>query len=752
MDCLTCGLGLYSPECINSHIRTLALLGANWVKNRYEEELIIEFADDKSSTVREYVNLVRQIESLMNNPGIYGLAHDENYPRRKKLIRTVYEYLSMDPLLAVKTIQDYAEKPPLKPVYMEAYKTFRDWVNGILKGLTECKMYSQVQQLGDLRQVFISFAGLQTILFIKSFKLPFPENAREIPLPESAYTLPYGVNVKIYSLEGAEANLYHITNPLIDSLSPELELMLKEAIMQEMHILSPEKTDYRTVFDDKVIELRQMFMERSLEKNIVLNDELALALARECASWSVGVGSPLENMALDKENVTDIYVDGENTPLYIEHARFGLCHTLMRYNRDLLDDSFRNIVSLTHPLRKFDSQNPVLDVQITRLGMRAHLQREPATFGPLQGSFRLFRESPFTYPEYLLCDSFSPFYAGYDDVMTRLGCSVGVMGLKGTGKTSFTAAKILAIGTSKRIIPVQDIEEIPVTAYRKRGFHIASVRVQSSDVEGATTQEVDLVAMANALLRVGEACLIINEVRSRTAVQGVLNILNTQPGVFLLYNLHAQSLHDVRDRVELVFGMPASSLFATDRFSFIQKISFGRAGLNYRVIENEFETDQTEHKFVEIFQFEHKDAMENSQLKCSFLRNPEASARDLSKVNTSSLAKSLDFNYVPPALERRAKRTGTPVNEYVLEAFFKGRMYQEITTASEKLNNPYLRGMDFVLKCNSFVNNKLKEYENDHAVDYRTLEKEWAEVFRQMLAEETKNFQSAAKSAEKPGK
>jgi hypothetical protein len=119
-------------------------------------------------------------------------------------------------------------------------------------------------------------------------------------------------------------------------------------------------------------------------------------------------------------------------------------------------------------------------------------------------------------------------------------------------------------------------------------------------------------------------------------------------------------------------------------------------------------------------------------------------------VSASSLAKGLDFNYVPPALERRSKRTGTPVNEYVLEAFFKGRIYQEITAASKKLNNPYLRGMDFVLKCNSFVNNKLKEYEKEHAVDYRTLEKEWSEAFRQMLAEETKNFPSASASAARP--
>src|SRR3989344_2889320 len=123
------------------------------------------------------------------------------------------------------------------------------------------------------------------------------------------------------------------------------------------------------------------------------------------------------------------------------------------------------------------------------------------------------KEQPFTYPQYLAFRSMSPFFVGYDDVLVGLGCSEAVLGLKGVGKTAFTAAKVSAIGTRRRIIPIQDIEEIPVRAFRKRGFHMGAARVQSSDTDVRNLQsgELDLVTMANALLRMGDAALIINE-------------------------------------------------------------------------------------------------------------------------------------------------------------------------------------------------------------------------------------------------
>ena len=466
-----------------------------------------------------------------------------------------------------------------------------------------------------------------------------------------------------------------------------------------------------------------------------LTEEQAQAMAHEAASWTVGLGAPIENMALDGKNITDIYIDSENSPIYIEHAKYGLCHTLWRYNRDVLEHVTKNVMAITQKVRRFDQQHPIADVFMTRLNMRCHLQGPPATFGEIQVALRLMKRTPFTYAQYVENHSMSAFSAGYDDLMVSLGCSEAVLGTKGSGKTSFTAAKIISIGTKRRILPIQDIEEIPTKAYRKRGFHIGTMRVQSSDVETSGEKELSLISMASAALRMGEACLVINEIRSRIAVQGIINLLNTQPGVFVLYNFHAQSLRDVQDRLELVFGVPAAAMFATDRYSFLRKIRFGRKGRLYRLLGKTYETSISEHKFYEVFSFTRGPTIDTSSISCDFMELPEASAWSIEGASIGAIAKKMKFKYVPPALARRSQDTGISPEQYALQAFFKGRVYSDIVKAARDNEAEQLMEMDFVLKCSAVANELLAANEDETGnVDYSKIDAEWPEKFKALVA------------------
>jgi len=322
--------------------------------------------------------------------------------------------------------------------------------------------------------------------------------------------------------------------------------------------------------------------------------------------------------------------------------------------------------------------------------------------------------------------------------MVGLGCSEAVLGLKGVGKTAFTSAKIAAIGSKKRILPIQDIEEIPTKAYRKRGFHIGAVQVQASDREDTgQTNELDLVSMTNAALRMGDACVIINEIRSRLAIQGVINMLNTQPGIFLLYNLHAQSLKDVQDRLELVFGVPAASMYSTDRYSFLKKIRFGRKSRVYRMLGIQYETELQEHKFVEIFHLERGSDAESTNLKCLFLNVPEAEAHSLIDADLGKISKNLKPTFIPPALARRCDETGIAPEQYIMEAFFKGKLYSQINEAAIKYKHQTFLELDFVLKCTTAANNMLKNIENDEGnADWGAADREWQKTFKSFVRQE----------------
>lgn len=736
LDMAKCPYEFASPEFLNLHLKDLATIESPIKTIRYEEEIVVELDEAKTSVLTEYAGVIRQVEALLLRDDIYGMKQDPQFDSRRAKLRKFYEYTFMNPLLAARELEEHKEELPEKSAFVPGYQKFRAWLNGILKRFTETKLYKLVEKTGDFRAAFLGMIGLKSLYFVPSLVLDIPQGAIPAKGADAKYTLPYGIEVQIYEVPGEEAYLYVQKNALIDTLSSDLQKLLKRLITEQMKEKF-DNQDYNILLDIKTREYRQYFMDQAVLQGIKIDQHQALAMGREAASWVVGMGAPIENMSLDVDNITDIYVDAENSPLYIEHVRFGVCHTLYRYNRDLLEHAFKNVVYTLKGSRKFDETSPIVDVVLKRLSMRCHLQRPPATFDELQGALRIMKERPFTYPQYLYYHAMTPFFAGYDDVMVSLGCSEAVLGVKGVGKTSFTAAKITAIGTTRRIIPVQDIEEFPVRAFRKRGFHMGAARVQSSDVEGATTKELDLVSMANALLRMGDAALIINEVRSRVAVQGIINLLNTQPGVFLLYNLHAESLKDIQDRLELVFGIPAASMLATDRYTFLKKIRFGRKGRLYRVLGYEYESDLDEKKFLEIFRFRRGENIDSCVLEPKFIKNPEASSWNFDKIDLGKLSKNLDIAFVPPALNRRCEEKGISPNQYILQAFFKGKMYYDIYNASNELKDKLLLELDFVLNCNTAANKLLSSLEQESGeVDFAEAQKRWEPMFKELLKKE----------------
>ncbi|MDD5337028.1 MAG: ATPase, T2SS/T4P/T4SS family [Candidatus ainarchaeum sp.] len=742
VDLSKCPYEFGSPEFLNIHLKDLATIEGEITRIRYEEELVIELDEEKTSVLIEYANIIRQVENIMLREDVYGMKQDDHYDLRKRALRQFYDYMFMNPIMAERTLSDFSETMPEKQVYIKGYQTFRAWVNGILKRFSEAKLCALTKKTGDMRMAFLSLAGLKSLYFINSIVLDIPPNAVPMKDKDASYKLHYGLETQIYDIQEGDTFLYVQSNPFITGLKPELQKMLKNLIL-EQNKENFENADYRILFELKSKEYRQFFLDSAVMKEIPITPKEAIAMGREAAAWVVGLGAPIENLALDRQNVTDIYIDSENSPIYIEHRKFGICHTLYRYNRELLENSFKHIVLSEKGVRKFDENVPIVDVVLKRLTMRCHLQRPPATFDELQGALRIMQDTPFTYPQYFGLHSLSPFFAGYDDVMVVLGCSEAVLGLKGCGKTSFTAAKILSIGTKKRIIPIQDIEEIPVRAFRKRGFHIGAARVQSSDVEASGNvqssygKELDLVSMANALLRMGDAAVIINEVRSRLAVQGIINLLNTQPGVFLLYNLHAESLKDIQDRLELVFGIPAVSMLATDRYSFLSKIHFGRKGRIHRMVGFSYETNQQEKNFIPVFQLERGNNLESCVLKPLFIKNPEASSYDISKMNVWKMEKEMDLEFIPPALKRRAEASGVKPEQYIIQSFFKGRLFNQVYVASVEMNNPHLNEIDFVFKVNNAANRILQELEKENGdVDFKDAQARMDAEFAKLLKAE----------------
>ncbi|MFH0737817.1 MAG: hypothetical protein V1827_04520, partial [Candidatus Micrarchaeota archaeon] len=308
VDLAKCPYEFASPEFLNLHLKDLSTTESPIKTIRYEEEIVVELEEGKTSILTQYASFIRQLETILLRDDIYGLKQDPNYDNRRKVLRRFYEYVFLNPLLAAQELSSYREGEAEKSIYEKGGQTYRAWVAGILKKYTATRLYELVKESGDLRAAFLELVGLKTLYFVPSLVLGIPKDAVPQTGPDAKYSLPYGVEIQIYEIPGAEAYLYVQQNKAIDALSPELNKLLKSTIneqFKEQFI----NVDWDILMQLKTREYRQYFIDRAMMDGIPINPQQAMAMGRECAAWVVGLGAHIENLALDKENVTDIYID-----------------------------------------------------------------------------------------------------------------------------------------------------------------------------------------------------------------------------------------------------------------------------------------------------------------------------------------------------------------------------------------------------------------------------------------------------------
>ena len=73
-----------SPEFLNAHLKDLVTQGSTHKTIRYEEEIVIELDEQKTSFLTEYTAIIKQIELLLLREDIYGLKQDPQYEKQKK--------------------------------------------------------------------------------------------------------------------------------------------------------------------------------------------------------------------------------------------------------------------------------------------------------------------------------------------------------------------------------------------------------------------------------------------------------------------------------------------------------------------------------------------------------------------------------------------------------------------------------------------------------------------------------------------
>lgn len=342
------------------------------------------------------------------------------------------------------------------------------------------------------------------------------------------YTVAKNISVEIFRVPGKVRYIYHITPPEF-RLSEKKYSILDSARRYlaahrptEAEFTEPEKTreTFTNIGRDLIKEVAKGMGVSLTAKEI---EELAVILARYTAGFGV-----LEILLAD-EKIQDIFVNSPIglTPIFVQHSDFEECETNLiptREDAEAWATRFR-----MYSGRPLDEANPVLDTELTVPGGRARVCAITRTLSPegLAYSFRRHRERPWTFPLFIKVKMFDPLYAGLLSFLIDGGRCILVAGGRASGKTSLLGAMILEVMKKFRIIIQEDTPELAVSLMRKIGYNIEGLKSRSV----ITRVEAELPAeeALRTAIRLGDACLIVGEVRS--SLRGDQEIFIVENGV-----------------------------------------------------------------------------------------------------------------------------------------------------------------------------------------------------------------------------
>ena len=250
------------------------------------------------------------------------------------------------------------------------------------------------------------------------------------------------------------------------------------------------------------------------------------------------------------DRVTDIFVNGA-AGLFIDRGT-GTEHVAdWRASEREVRDLAVTLVGAGG--RHLDDQSPCVDVRLDS-GIRVHAVLAPVSTSGTALSIRVPRVLGADLAALAASGTFRDGQQAWLEQLVAQRANVLITGGTGTGKTTLLAALLTAVGSTERIVTIEDVAEL-----RPRHPHHVSLEARQANLEGAG--RITLAMLVRESLRMRPDRLVVGECRGEE-VRELLTALNTghDGGAG---TLHASGLADVPARMEALgalAGMDATAL------------------------------------------------------------------------------------------------------------------------------------------------------------------------------------------------
>ncbi len=505
----------------------------------------------KQRTVLSYENLGQSFSELQ--PLIYsGLRSDP-----------IAAYVMLKRIFRRETIRTEKE---LDEKELTHHTRYRNTVHHVLRLLENTEIIRRIKS--QLTQYHLYDRSVYRTVFRPTIKpdFMFTKLMAQYPLDGEevdAYIIDKEVEVTIFKVKSTIQYLYHISPPEFRLSEEKYQLLDQARTIIAEH--KPEKSEFidpermRNVFFNVGIDLVE---ELASYRNITLRQKEIEELTRILVRYTVGFG--LIEVLLQDEKIQDITINSPmgQIPIFVVHQDYDYCVT--NITPTITEgDSWASKMRLMSG-RPLDEANPILDTELIIPGATARVAVISPPINPtgLAYALRRHRDKPWTLPLLVNNKMISPLGAGALSFLIDGSRTLLIAGTRSAGKTSVLGAVMTEIMRKYRIITIEDTLELPVTALRKLGFNIQSMKVAAALTKG--TSEVPADEGIRTTLRLGDSSLIVGEVRSTEAralyeAMRVGALANVVAGT-----IHGDSPYGVYDRVVNDLGVPRTSFKATD--------------------------------------------------------------------------------------------------------------------------------------------------------------------------------------------
>lgn len=355
-----------------------------------------------------------------------------------------------------------------------------------------------------------------------------PINYRGINISYDLYDL---AKVHIQYDESEQKVLYQIIEPVLTDEEKEYLEELKKGFIYVFEKFSPEFIDLSG--KDLVIEGTKKLC---LKYKIKLTDEQFQNITYYLVRDFLGL-EDIEPIFHDPY-IEDISCDGLNTPIFVNHLKYGPLEVNRKYSDPALLNSFiiklaqrsNQEVSLSKPIL----QGALPDGSRIEAIYGKEISEKGSSF-----TIRKFREEPFTPIHLIDFGTIPPFVLSYLWIAIENKQSVIVSGGTATGKTTILNALSLFCPPSSKIVSIEDTPEINLP-------HEHWLSLVARESEGKS--EVSMFDLLKASLRERPDYIIVGEIRG---VEASILFQGMATGHAGLGTVHAEKFEDLVNRMTI---------------------------------------------------------------------------------------------------------------------------------------------------------------------------------------------------------